>query len=571
MRRWIVILAIAASVAGCSFDRPLGYRAVNTCSTDAQCVTGLCYEGVCASPPENPLKVSLQVITAPSDLERAPASSVLGTLTVVDNAREDLTVGSVARVSGKVRFRGKPVPATLSFSRPSLVPGGPGVRVDVDTGDPFGDGSADYVASLPADETFDLEIRVSGALFESTSGAPELDASAVASRQLPPMIFQGMSFGSGNQTFDVHYAPTLFEPCDETIRTGCELSGALTAIGLDDLEAPVSGVEVRAVDSVTGRVISSTASVVDGAFSIRISPFDGPYDLLVVPGLNGSAYRATTFPAGELALPIELLIRRYPVVRYEALLLDEEDHAPVPLATVSFQSEAAPDPLSGVLSVYRTSTLSGEGAEAGKIKVDLQPGVFKVVITPVETQDLAIHLSEVIIPDAEGTDAVLGQAFELERRSGLHLYLSSFDGLAVDLVDVQAVPRAFDPKYSPDVAAFARSSQSTTDADGNSYLPIDLGIFDLFARPVSSRGFPFAYTSVVGVDEAGEWMSRELVIPAPTVLAGTIRATDGEPLGNATLRAFVAIDDENGERLLRMGETTSGSDGSYRLLLPSRL
>jgi hypothetical protein len=572
MSRWLHLAALAVlGLGGCSFDRPLGYRATNTCRADAQCATGLCYEGVCASTPEETLRVSLQIITGPSDLERAPASSVLPTIEVSENGRKDLTVSSLARVSGKVRYAGRSVPAMLSFSRPAPVAGGPGVRVDVDTGDPYGDGSADYVASLPADEELDLEIRVSGALFATTDGVPELDAAVVASRQLPPLLLRGLTFTPGSHAFDVHYETSLFAACDATKRTGCELTGKLTSIGLDDVEEPVSGVEVRAVDSVTGRVISSNASVVDGVFAIRVAPFEGEYDLQIVPSLDGSAYRATTFPASELELPVELLIRRYPVVRYEALLLDEETQSPVSLATVTFQSDTAPDPVSGASSIYRTSTLSGEAPNAGRIEVDLQPGVFKVVVSPVETQDLAVQLTEVIIPDAEGMDTVLGQAFELERRSGLLIHLTSFDGFPVDLVDVQSTPRAFDSARSPAAAAFARSSQSTTDKNGRVALPIDLGVFDLFARPIAARGFPHAWVPEVEIGAPGEWMSREIVVPAPTVQAGKVHATDGAPLGDATIRAFVEIEDEHGPRMLRLGESTTDADGSYRLLLPSRL
>jgi hypothetical protein len=572
MSRWVLVALATLGVAGCSFDRPFGYRAVNSCDVDEECVTGLCYEGVCASPPDDTLRVAIQIITGPSDIERAPASSVLPVIEVSDNGRKDLTVSALARVAGKVRFRGEPVPALLSFTRPPSVPGGPATRVEIDTGDPYGDGSVDYVASLPAGEELDLEIRISGALFSSTAGAPELDGSALASRQLPPMLIRGLRFEAGTHTYDVEsYVPALFDPCDETVRSGCELSGTLTSIGLDDSEDPVAGAEIRAVDPATGRVISSTATVVDGAFALRVAPFDGEYDLQVVPSLSGSPYRATTFPGAELTLPLHLLIRRYPVVNYEAIVLDEATGSPVSLATVAFQSDTTPDPVSGAPAVYRTSTLSGEGDEAGRIKVVLQPGVFKVVITPVETQDLAIHVEEVIIPDAEGVVDVLGQAFELERRAGLSLHLTSFDGFPVDLVDVQATPRAFDAERSPEAAAFARSSQATSDVDGNLALPIDLGVFDLFARPVSARGFPYAWMPRIEIDGPGGWMTHHLVIPAPTVLTGTVQTTDGAPLGEATVRAFIEAPSQAGPRFLRLGETTSEADGSYRLLLPSSL
>src|SRR5690606_4873653 len=106
----LVLAALVASAGvGCSFDRPLGFRAINTCTEDSDCATARCYEGVCAAAPEVPLRVSLQVLTGPADLERAPASSILPTFEVHDNARLDLQVSDVARVAGTVRFRGEPV------------------------------------------------------------------------------------------------------------------------------------------------------------------------------------------------------------------------------------------------------------------------------------------------------------------------------------------------------------------------------------------------------------------------------------------------------------------------------
>src|SRR5690606_15363966 len=148
----------------------------------------------------------------------------------------------------------------------------------------------------------------------STASAPELDASALASRQLPPMLLRGLRFAPGTHTFDVEFDPALFEPCDDTKRSGCELSGSLASVGLDDVVEAVSEVEVRAVDPATGRVISSTATATDGLFSIRVAPYEGDYDLQLVPSLSGSPYRATTFPAAMLTFPLELMIRRYPVV-----------------------------------------------------------------------------------------------------------------------------------------------------------------------------------------------------------------------------------------------------------------
>lgn len=570
MRRVGITLALLALVAGCSFVRGTHYDALNECNVDVQCTTGICFEGVCAAEPAAPMRVVLQVITAPSEQGRAPASSVLPPITIETNERRDLTTAPLTRLSGRVRYRDQRVPAVLSFYRPSKAPGIPEARVEVETGDPLGDGSVDYLVSVTAGESLSLEVRVAGSLFASVQGAPELDETTLASRQLPPLYFPDLVFDPGQGTFDITFSPTLFEPCADLAARACEVSGTLTSVGLDDTEAPVSGVEIRAVDPATGRAVSSTAQVVDGQFALRLSPdFLGDYDLQVIPALSGSPYRATTFPAASLAWPLELQMRRYPIVHYEALVLDAETGAPVPLATVSFQSAQAPDPISGAPAFYRTTTLSGEGEDAGRIRVELQPGTFTVVITPLETQDLAIRVDEVIIPDAEGLTQVLGQAFELERRAELALFLRGFDGAPIDLVEVQASPRAQGSGRGAAVVDYARSSVATTDRDGLVDLPIDLGVFDLFARPAATRGYPYAVATAVPIDAPASRTGHELVVPAPTVLAGTLLAEDGLPLAEATLRAFVEVEGDGEPRIVRLGETTSDAKGAFRLLLPS--
>ena len=579
MRRLFQLLAsllFAVSFgAGCDFLRDPGDSSMNYCESDAECAIGHCLSNVCAVPPESSYEIALQVIPSVNDSSRAPLSTFISPLTVSDAHQHlELALTPMARVSGRVRFQNVAVPAVISFT-PARDDFAHMQRVEVETGDPLGDGSVDFVASLIAELEYAIEIRPTSKPFDGSETSELIAAGQPASRQLPPARVGSARFEPGASSLDYDFDRALLDACGATESRGCELRGLIRSEGRSGDPSLPSDIEIRAYELETNRMVSSIGIVREGEFSIRISEDAKDYRLQLSPAIGGSPYRATVMSGPfDADGAEEFLIYRYPVVEYEAIVFDSSGMVPVSGATVVFQTENVPDPLlEGSTSFFRASAVSGEeGDRAGVVSVQLQPGTFQVTVTPAASSEHGILVTEIEIPDDESTLSVRGQAFILDRRASLELTVNTFSGLPADNTDVQAVPSSSDADaLSSELTRHARTSQGLTDWDGRLTLPVDVGTYEILMRPAPHTGFPHALFRFVHMTHPELIESLAVTIPPPALITGKLVDDLGGALSHATIRAYRLrrSDDEGGTQLTRVGEAITDEAGGYRLFLPS--
>lgn len=569
-----LLIALVALGAACNFGREPGDSSMNFCETDSDCVEGKCYSNRCAVPPEEHYEIALQIIPSIHDSNRAPLSTLISPVRVEEAHQElPLQLPPIARVSGRVRFQGSPVPAVLSFI-PTSKEHATIQRVEVETGDPLGDGSVDYLASLIPELEYAVELRPTSKPMDAKDAEGQEILGRPASRQLPPIRIGTARFDEGTNTFDYEFSGALLEPCTAERRSGCELRGLIRSEGRHGDPRLPSDIEIRALETATTRIVSSVDIVREGEFAIRIAEDAGEFRLQLSPAVGGSPYRATLIEGPFDADGIEdLFIYRYPVVDYEAIVFDSSGMEPIVGATVVFQSESVEDPLIGASSTsfFRASALTGEDGEgAGVFSLQLQPGTFQVTITPAASSDHGILITQVEIPDDETTRSIRGQAFILKKRPVLELTVDTFNGLPADNTDVQAIPLEAAGFIAQELARHARTSQGLTDWDGFLELPVDVARYELLMRPAPHTGFPHALTSSIDVTHPGFNQSIGITIPPPAIITGQLRDADGRSLGGATIRAYhLTSGGKNGGQLRRVGEAFTDDEGRYQLVLPS--
>jgi hypothetical protein len=88
----------------------------------------------------------------------------------------------------------------------------------------------------------------------------------------------------------------------------------------------------------------------------------------------------------------------------------------------------------------------------------------------------------------------------------------------------------------------------------------------------SETGFAWLLEPELAMSEASGDLERGYRLDPPIPVRGVIRASNGEVVPNALIRAYVFTSAEgDASRPIQVAETVSGEDGSYRLLIAPRL
>jgi hypothetical protein len=176
-----------------------------------------------------------------------------------------------------------------------------------------------------------------------------------------------------------------------------------------------------------------------------------------------------------------------------------------------------------------------------------------------------------VIETQTGGGPQQGQGYTLVTGARYRGPVRTSDGLAVKNVLVRASALGVNGVLG-EVAGFNRSSESITDDNGRFLLPVDIGYYDISARPSFASGFPWVYVPNLAVqvtdtdlDDAG------FDLPAPLVIAGRI-TRDGQAVASATLDAYALVKDlSGGKRAVPIGQTLTDEAGHYTLLLAPRI
>ena len=121
---------------------------------------------------------------------------------------------------------------------------------------------------MVAGETYDVVVMPSSDIVVTPT-----DATAPAIRSLPPMYLE-LVVESGDSPepfrFDVGFPADISKECSENVEAACTFEAEIVCVD-GEVEIAETGLQVRAVDRQTGRVVSSIGETDEfGRFSIRI-------------------------------------------------------------------------------------------------------------------------------------------------------------------------------------------------------------------------------------------------------------------------------------------------------------
>jgi len=580
LARSAALLLLVGGLGGCGLALAPEDLPQNHCGGDADCSgAGASCDSdrhMCVATVDAPLRIGFSVLPAEDPLGGAPIKSVFGASDVSTSTARDLDLSPRMTVVGTVRFQGEPVPAEVRFLRPSPIPGAEALSVRTLT--------LAAPATAPDRDDADYSLRVAGGEAYDVVVQPTGDAT----RSLPPLHIAVNTPEGDIGRADLIYPDTMAEPCAEAHFEGCTFTGEVYGLSTDGSALPEDGLSVRAIDPETGDVVSSTASsgaerlggeaAEPGVFSLRIAPGASGWVLKITGGPERSLFPtvvadpALFFPGS--ARP-RVLVPRLRSVHYVGFV-ESASAQRLGNASVTFRATDVFDSTTQVLGSFRTTITSetpgpdGNATRLGRFEVDLLPGTYEVAITPQSGSGQSVLVRELPITPRPDGSAIMGQVFNVPQRAMLGGLLRTTAGDPMPGVAFSAMARG--QSTANPAADYNRSSDTLTDGLGQFALGLDIGVYDLIAKPPASTGFPWALRRSLEIGADDGVRSENVEVPAPIPVVGVVRSAEGVPMANARVTAIAVVpDSDGGERAVAVGEAQTDADGRYELLLPSTL
>jgi len=560
MKRRLATLLLL--LAGCSFESPTTTETVeNRCGSDTDCLVGVCNGNICIDDSSASVEVAVEVVGGASEAKGAvPASWAFRAEPFTGSSIRDLVLPPTREVRGTVRWDGLRVPATIRFVRrmASAVELLPPVPVETDTLREPAEGAEpdgyDFSTLLVAGETYDVVV-----LPTSDTVTTPADTSAPAIRSLPPLYLE-TSVEGGDPIepfrFDISFPADLESECTENRRTGCTLSREIVSFD-GEVELAEAGLQVRAVDEATGRVVSSIGETdASGRFAIRIGEETPSYLIRVTSSAGAKFFPSVSIdPNIVLASDAEVIrIPRLDPVQFTGRVRDEAGTA-VPGATVRFLSNGVFD--DSQLGLQGSFSGSATTNEDGSFGLGLLPGFYSVTVTPPDDSESSwgVLSSEALV----GEEITVAEALIVPSKVELFGWVSTFRNEVAPGVTVVARARA-----GAESASLYRSQETVSNALGRFTMRMDIGLYDLQVRVSSESGYAWFVEPALAVN--GD-LARTYPLDPPIAVEGLLQSSDGTAVPDALIRAYLLTNDGSSSRSVQVAETMSDDQGNYRLLI----
>ncbi|MDI7266362.1 MAG: hypothetical protein QME96_00010 [Myxococcota bacterium] len=586
--------AAALFLAGCGLAASIapGGGAENRCTADTDCPGAVCDRplAICVAPHAAPATVYLRLAY------QTPASTLVREVRVAEagggSGPASFVLPAPVAVEGVVRRPQpdgggwRPVPATVTFSMPSGIPGLPPEDVTVIS-----------AAEVTGERTFSA--YVVGGLHNVRIEPLGEDA-----YDLPPIAMAGLGVGEPSPAWlPVDYE--AFEP----FRT---VEGYVTRI---DGQA-VPNLSVRAEDPATGRRISSIgstgpiATTLDGdppgsptpdtgffrivlprdvdTFRLVIAPTrDAPhFPTVVLDNLRFAdldidedgvvAFDSSRHEQSSVALPP---VGRLVLFQGKVEGRGGPGFAPVPVpgatlrffrrvetdlpdVTASFEQIATTNPYGSIVHAA-ADTAAGDG-------IWLPEGEYAVtIVAPAVGGYRSAHEPAVlVVAPLEGDPILRGRLFTLEPRAALNGEVVNLlgSGSAGSMPLEAILEQAAGGLRNADPANLNGVVRGRSDSDGGFGLLVEPGRHTLILRPSESSGFPWRIVRGIVAPDG----RTRLALQAPVPLAGAVSAAgSGGPLPAVAVEAFYLP--AGASAAIAVGRAQTDAFGSFTLLLPPRL
>jgi len=555
-------------LAACSFESVTPLETVsNRCGGDADCQAGVCDGNICIDDSGATVEIAVEVLGSSSEAQRAiPASWAFSLESYTGSNARDFVLPATREVQGTVRWDGLRVPATVRFVRrmASAVEPLQPVPVEADTlrepvGGPGPEGY-DFSTVLVAGEMYDVVVLPTSDMVTSP-----MDASAPAIRSLPPLYLEASVQGGDPADpfrFDISFPVGLETECSDERKTNCTLAADVASFD-GEVELPEPGLQVRAIDEVTGRVVSSIGETdAWGRFAIRIGDATPDYLIRVTSSVGAEPFPAVSVDpdvafAGD---PDRKVIRipRLSPVQFTGRVSDEAGSA-VPGATVRFLSNSVFD--YSELGLRGSFSGSATTNEDGTFGAELLSGFYSITVTPPDdsSSSWGVLSSEALV----GEEVSVAEALVVPSKVELFGSVSTFKEEAAAGVPVLARAR-----LNSTLGSMHRSQEAVSNSQGGFTMGMDLGLYDMHIKVPSETGYAWLVEPALVMDND---LARTYRLDPPLRVEGLVRASDGNGVPGALIRAYVLADDGTSKRPVQVAETVADEEGNYRLLIAPRL
>jgi len=489
------------------------------CDVGEVCAFGLCVDAGALG------AVDLDV--EPVAGSQIPAQTVLGV--ALDGGRADVDLRAAVLVEGTVTaVDGQPVAATVT-AQPEVAIAGRRRQPSIVT----------------QDGAFGLSL-VRGAAYRLQ--AVPLD------RTLPPIVGVA-AFEAGTTAIPSLELTTTRDEQGRVTAYPVSVRGRIVA-GVGVAEQGIPDLEVLLADDGGKRLSSLAVTGLDGSFTVGLAAQVTGTTFVVRPSDRNTQFPTVSFP---------LDLGSSDVVDVGNVSLGSVT-SPVPVSGIVRASSGAPARRAVVLfrgligaGIVSARTTTGDD---GRFSVALHLGTYSVA----GVGDVAESAGTLLL-DLEVSGPVGDLAFTLPERVSLDLDVQTAEGLGVGLASVVAVRVGDENGLAEPVLADAQPTfLASADEAGRVSLLVDVGRYRVTVEPPRGSGAP-AFSALFTLTASEQ---RAIVLPAATVVAGSLRDATEAPAVGAFVRVFSTITDELG-RAIFLGEAQTDSDGAFTAFVPSLL
>lgn len=585
---WLGLLVLVATGCASSADDAGGLSsASNVCSTDADCAQGAhCIDDMCIGSAAEPLMIHLEVSPQQYPSGNAGPGIWLPPFRADGPVDRAFSLPSPALLDVTVHRGGSPVAAELRLVEIPAFEGLPGRERELHAAE------GTLQLELPAGARYALLVT------------PQDEA-------LPPLTTTVVAGEQGE--LDIDYDAVALS------------SRRFTLLG----PAAQEPLDVQAFDTRTGDAVSSMSHTETGDVMLTFAPGEYAFTLQVSPTETGTptrdacsddaapvpTFRVTTLPldgSDDAADPTPLseLPRRFPqdvpplqvslpttlapiLYRGTVTLCDEAGRAqsshtlPVSLKAIDLLNEAdalagadAPEATTAEAS-FRAATTASFDSDSGQLQfcVPVIPGDYEIVVSPPGSVECGIFAERRLVKAPAGSNEKTGDSLALGSIATVTGQLTAAPGDPVphamlDARPIEADAGAVQPERAPELSGYHRPQHATGDDAGMFSLPLDIGAYDLSAKPQAGSGFGWMVVRDVRIANRVKGIPGNLRFEAPVPVAGMLGYDGGDDesqlsLAGARVRAFTRLQDatDGVRRTAELGDTTVDEDGGFEILI----
>ncbi len=604
---WLALLVLATS-AGCSVasldDAELS-SPKNHCQSEADCSQGSCSlpQGVCVAN-DGQFSTVLFEVSTPATTKEFGGIRFIKTLEQLASSGGvvNLELDVVSTVSGSVSpTRGShqdKQACDVTYAGSSKVP----VKITLTPSERLlGLQTQAYVAETvkQADNEFGFSLKVPAGVYDLyVEPDKELaGAGASTSCSVVPQLLKKLDIAAGAITL-----PLVAQP-PSLLKLKVEWPTPDLTNPLENALASLEGWTVDVIDPSTGLLLSVPGTLAQTGTSGEFEIYEGQVEYAPVVGegsVPGKELVRLRPAAGVVAPTIVLEQGTLDAFGVGEALINNLGGVPQAVSIVDSPVQSADGKLvagtttlkfvAKKLSFLESGTLFAfertVEATEGKFNVDLLPGEYDVFISPPPASGLATTRTTLDVAKQPLTQT--GKTLTVSAVSKVSGIAFSPGGAILAGASVYAVasPVLVDPLLlAANTAPFTPlSDNSVVEADGRFIINADPGTFDFYVRPEDRSGFAWFIRPNMKIQNAAHDLgSLSLALPIAFTGAVSVPGLDSDGLGRvvvpgALVRAYVYLTDtgytsdpKQARSVLQVAETRAGTDGTFSLLLPSRL